>query len=62
MSYIDRIERLKDRFAEMGEVEDYDDAQMLTEYITALEAILDRHDVRGGDWRGDLEDDYNDSL
>lgn len=61
MSYIDKIERLKDRFEEMGDVEDYDDAQMLTNYITSLEKMLDDYDVKGGDWRSELEDEYNES-
>lgn len=61
MSYIDKIERLKDRFEEMGDVEDYDDAQMLTNYITSLEKMLDDYDVKGGDWRGELEDECNES-
>lgn len=58
MSYIDKIERLKDRFEEMGDVEDYADAQMLSGYIAALEKMLDDYDVKGGDWRGELEDDW----
>lgn len=61
MSYIDKIERLKDRFEEMGDVEDYEDAQMLSGYIAALEKMLDDYDVKGGDWRGELDDDYSES-
>lgn len=58
-SYLNRINRLKYRLEETGDMEDYEDAQMLHDYIGRLEELLDTADdhdvfVGSGGWRNTI--------
>lgn len=60
MSYIDEINQAK-RMIDAC-YSDSEEVTMLVEYVEKLEEMLDRFDTKGGDWRQELDDDYDESF